>query len=112
MKPPKSVRIGCINYSLEFCPIGESEVNVHNNFGKCRQDPATIVIATPMQDGRVAEVFMHEVLHAIWNEFSLDRIEKQEEGHEESYVEILGPLLAMFCKDNPKAMGWYLELLT
>ena len=111
MKPPKKVRIGCIDYTLEFHNIGGSEVNTHTNLGKCQQDPATIIIAAPMQDGRIAVVFMHEVLHAIWNEFCLDRIEKQEGENEESYVEILSSLITMFARDNPKAMIWYLGLL-
>ena len=95
---PNSVKIGSVNYSIDFVPDlrdddGERLTGQHDyNVGVIRLDDAVYNMDI------LHNTLMHEVLHGIWAHQSLPT------ANEEEYVSSIANGLTMVLKDNPKLL--------
>lgn len=108
-KMPTKIRIGTEDITVEICsqedldaleihPPGETGAAF--SYGKNK-----MMFNKNTPDSRRARYFLHEVIHACLARLNLDKDD------EEPIVERLDEQLAMFIRDNPKAIKYLQESL-
>ncbi len=100
MNPPKRLRIG----------PGYVKVILNKGLGKdvigSYSPSRGIELGKGLKGGALADVFLHEVLHALFHVFSI------EEGRpEEIVVGQVASLVTVFWAQNPSALKWWAKLL-
>lgn len=110
MRPPNRVRIMAHDFSV--VEHSSAAQGVSGALGYCDTDLLEIAIATDIPRTRIAEVFLHEILHAIWFSIGLEAT-KEDDGaiKEERVITGLARGFQAFMRDNPEAMRWYQTLL-
>ena len=79
-----------------------------NRWGDCNSELGRIRIYTGERPAdAVAEVLIHEVLHALFRDTGL----QWDDDDEERFVEHFSPRLAAFMADNPDAIRALLDML-
>lgn len=102
MKIPKSLKIGYHDYQI--VEWGAAEVDLSGSWGQCDKHEKTIYICTDTKPAIVADIFIHECMHAIWDYFNLEDSEDEEKA-----VSVLSSGLVDLFVSNPKALQWVTE---
>jgi len=92
---PPSVRVGAHTYTCS--ERGGTEMYTHGLWGFCNRQDLHIQVRDALPSSRRAEVFLHEVLHALYERSSFP-----EAWDEERIVDTLSMHLAAFFRDNPE----------
>lgn len=105
MNLPDSVKIGARTYAVEI--VDADSLRDHQSIGMCNKRLGVIQIADCLPPDNLAEVFFHEVLHALINDSGWN----MDSDLEERIVEALSPRLTAFLADNPDCLDYLLDLL-
>jgi hypothetical protein len=104
-KQPERVRIGHRYYRVSFqSPVLAEDGSPLN--GLCDFEQSVIYVDELLTDDVKAEIFTHEVLHALHWEAGLT-----DESSEEAFTNLTAKSLCRFYQDNPGAHKWVLSLL-
>ena len=96
---PKTVRVGHRTYRIEpLRPV--SDLVERENRGAHCYESALIQVDNTVDNQRVAEVLLHEILHACWAVGNLP------DEHEEDTVTVLSRQVMQIIQDNPKVWDW------
>lgn len=102
MRIPKKLKIGYHDYEvIEWTAF---EVDLSGTWGQCDKNEKKIYVCTETNSKSVADIFLHECMHAIWEYFNLD----EEESEENAISRLSSGLIALFV-DNPKTLEWLTE---
>lgn len=104
MKIPKSVKIGYHDYQI--VEWTSTEVELSDTWGQCDKNDKIIYICTDTNPKTVADIFIHECLHAIWEYFALDDTQDEEKA-----VSVLSSGLVDMFVSNPKVFAWVKQQL-
>lgn len=114
---PKAVRIGCYPFRIEVGEIEDHETA--GTFGHMNPISQKIRLRPGMSAQKLANAFIHEVLHGIYwfmsaGHFSLSDAKAIQSCDciEEEYVTKGANGLCSFWQDNPHAVIWWAGLLT
>lgn len=94
MKLPKTVRIGPHTYDI--IEVNSQEALSEGYHGIHISVRKVIKIDNTLKDSQVLESLLHEVCHAIWDNYKLS-----EDDDEERIVSVFGVGLLQVFKDNP-----------
>lgn len=101
---PKTIRIGCYIFKVE---IGQEwEHNANNEFGHVNLCTQIIRVHPGLAGQKLANTFMHEVLHGIHMVYDLG-----DRSDEEDFTARVANGLCSFWQDNPEAVKWWGELV-
>jgi hypothetical protein len=96
MKLPSSVRIAGITYKVKHVPLIDEEPRT---LGWCDPLSQTIKIKEGLSEERERIVFLHEVIHAVFDEYSIepkdDVLEQVTEGLAKGLSQALGDNLKL-----------------
>ena len=109
-EPPVSIRIGPFDWAIEW--YDQDHEADHQKFGMVNSNSQIIRLTKDRKRQRVATTFIHEVLHALWHVYGIDPPFPKEMNVEELMVDGLAYALSAFVRDNPRAMQWYIDLMT
>ena len=101
-KMPKQVRVGCYIFTVE---MGETWAH-DGEFGHVSLETQSIRLRKGGSSRKLANTFLHEVLHSIHWVYGLG-----DASNEEQFTELSANGLCSFWLDNPQAMQWIKELL-
>jgi len=101
MKSPKKLHIEPFTYSVDK---REGWARDTGNSANCISDDQLIIMDPNLSGQGERETLLHEVLHAIWAQTTLNKIHDDEV--EEAIVWTLAPRLLGFLKDNPEFVTW------
>lgn len=96
MKLPKSLRIGPFDYAVRMWTDEQSKS--HEADGMCSE--TTIFIRRSLEDQRMLETLLHELLHAIH-----DIADLGDKSDEEEFTRRSAPLLLCVFRDNPELLS-------
>lgn len=101
---PASIVVGATKYKIKL--VKNLENNGQDLFGVCyRGKQKEICIDnTPNSSFNVAETLLHEILHAIWEEFGLTVFKKLDE---EQVVNATSAALTTVMMNNPKLNSYF-----
>jgi hypothetical protein len=97
MKLPARVKIGYADYAIRIESRTEAEEGGRN--GLTLNEAQQIRINGAVRAQRQAEAVVHEMLHAIWCVFDVERLAA---GDEEKTVTLLSDGLTTVMRDNPE----------
>lgn len=100
---PAAIRVGALDYKIEAW--ASEAAHAASRFGEC--DNFQMAIRVSIRCGppvRIAEVFMHEVLHAICHVYNIE-----DEDKEERICNRIGYALTALYRDNPWLGAWIEE---
>lgn len=95
MLPPRSVRVGFIDYRIDYMHWQES--SPQEIYGDCDIPGARIRVCADRGQQRLANTALHEVLHAAY-----DAAHLPERPKEEDVVRGLADVLCAVIRDNPE----------
>jgi Zn-dependent peptidase ImmA (M78 family) len=72
----ETIRIGYRQYQLK--PWTDAEMVTTESYGQCDKQRAIIYYCTHLDDMLVADTLIHEINHAIWNEYNLQDSDTEE----------------------------------
>ncbi len=106
-QPPKRLRIGHRFYSVRYVEASAltSEDGTACN-GLCVFDKSEILIWEGLTPDVMAEIVLHEVLHAMHWEAGLT-----DDSDEEAFTSLTAKSMCRFYQDNPTATRWLLNCL-
>lgn len=94
---PNKVKVAGIEY--EVTEKDYVEINNDKNYqGSCHYTKASIEVLSTLSNDRKEEVFVHELMHAIFNEAGYDE-------HEEDMINRTSKVLYQVLKDNKLYFG-------
>jgi hypothetical protein len=104
---PKTVRIGC--YSIDVLVGTYEDHEQEGSYGHMNSFRQRISVRPGMSRHKLANTFIHEVLHAIHWVYGLMPAEDRQLT-EEDFTELTANGLCAFWQDNPKACTWWAKL--
>lgn len=105
---PDSVRIGCFQFKVVVGDVHEHD----GTFGWMAPGHKRISLSRGLDADRLANVFMHEVIHAIHYLYGLLPFDENSPPRsEEEFTTLTANGLCAFWQDNPEAMKWWLKTL-
>lgn len=105
MREIKKVRINGHHYDLAY--YDKSNIRKDECYGECQKHRNQILIAPNLNKSVEKETVIHEMLHAIWSEYSLDNFFPEEQ--EEVLVTTLAKGIHSVLENNPKLMNYLKE---
>ncbi len=105
MTLPTKIKVGGFIYTVE--PWDPREADTRKRFGECLSDRKILRIDLSYGTRQAAKTLLHEILHAICTEWSIDKPDD-----EESMVDPLSNGLHAVYRDNPEAMKWIGKILS
>src|SRR3990167_3729461 len=101
---PKKIKAGGITYTLSRNSSTQDYLDAKNRWGETDHEKQTVVFSTKTTEERLAETFLHEVLHiALFNSVAIETSEL-----EERVVGELSPHLYAIFKANPQILHYFL----
>lgn len=97
---PKQLRLGPFLYTVQTMSCDNADMS--GVMGLCMNDMTKIHVREGLSDTMLAEVFFHEILHAIHYMFDLN-----DDASEESFTLLGTRGIGMFWRDNPEAVEWF-----
>lgn len=106
---PKSVRIGC--YDFEICVMDSCDAESNREFGHINYLNQKIRIRPGMLAQKLANTFLHEVMHGI---FLVQNVNcgENEEHTQENFVIAAANGLCAFWQNNKETTQWWSRLIT
>lgn len=104
MKPPKSVKVGHATYDLQ--PSEPHDSWARGVYGDMNYAHLRIRYNKALPPQAMAEVILHEVLHAIYSGWNV-----AEDDKEEAVVSKVAMGLSAVMRDNPRLVAWVQEAL-
>ena len=104
---PKTVRIGCYSFRVE---VGESDDHeAEGTFGHMNGISMKIRVRPGMNDQKLANTFIHEVIHGLnlWSGAGVNCDSFSDT--EEDFTYKIANGLCAFWQDNPNAMKWWAD---
>jgi len=100
MKRPAHVRVGHLLYRVK---VRSKKIYVRGKQanGYCHNQKQVIVLWSKLPLGFLADIFLHEVIHAMFCAYSWNNKLK-----EEDIATLLPGALLKFFMDNPEAIQW------
>jgi hypothetical protein len=98
---PRVVKVGCYDFTIEV--MDEIEGNASDAFGYCYPGKQTIRLLSGLKRQKLANVFLHEVLHGIHWFHGLG-----DENNEEDFTLLGANGMCAFFQDNPDAAAWFM----
>ena len=92
----KSIKIGRTIYKIEMLPA-----DITSLYGACSYEYQIIYMSPNQTYQQASDTLLHEVLHAIWNESSLEHAIEIEQ---EIIVRTTSTWLLMVLDDNPQLL--------
>ena len=92
------IKIGKLVYKIKYQEIVDNVLR----FGQCDSAKQEILIATKFSVLRQKETLIHEVIHAVLNEYGIE--------HNESIPSIMAKVFTEIIIDNKKLIKEFLEL--
>ena len=108
--PQSKIRIGPRDYQITY--MDDVDVDISQRVGWCDSTKLVIRIFKSTNKFKVAETFIHEILHAIENVMCIDKRTDDDGESSEKNIQRLTTGLVMFIKYNPLVVVWLLYLLT
>lgn len=105
LTPPKRLRIGHRFYAVKYVDAIEADDGSACN-GLCVFDRSEILILQSLTPDVMAEIVLHEVLHAVHWEAGLT-----DDSDEEAFTNLTAKALCRFYQDNPTATRWLMRSL-
>ena len=102
---PTSVRIGHFDYRVE--DWNSDKASLASRYGECSHLEKVIRVARHHGPRQAAETLLHEMLHAIWNQWVIE-----DSDPEERVVNTLTGALCSAWRDNPEAFEWIRQQVT
>jgi hypothetical protein len=87
------IKVGPVTYDVKFLPA-----QVKDKYGLCMYNKKIIYLNRNMHHSTASDTLLHEVLHAIWHEASIEQAPIVEQ---EFIVNTTSTWLTMVLKDNP-----------
>ena len=103
MTPPRKVKVGPHRFSL-YAAKGLVDAGCT---GGCGEDTQSIVIDDDLGVTVEKETVLHELMHAIWHQTTLDRTYTDEQ--EEQVVWSLAPFILALLRENPRLVAYLTE---
>ena len=103
MKPPSQIRILNRLWAVKY--LDESIPDSHNAWGWCDPGSQTIFIFRNQKQDCLADTFLHEIIHAIYDSLGMNVAE------EENTVHRIATGLCTVWRDNPATFKWWQSLL-
>lgn len=100
---PKRVRIGCYDFSVVI--MGGNDQDNDRLYGDMNAPLQRIRLAPHLSPQRLANTFIHEVLHAIHGYLGIT-----DDSTEEECTTRGANGLCMFWQDNPEACKWWAKV--
>lgn len=97
MKPPKRLRVGYRHYQIHPWSLQDMERN--EQWGECDKTRGEIFVCTESDPLVVLDTLLHELFHAIWNEYNVGK-----DSEEEPTVHMLAAGLTQVLYDNPQLL--------
>jgi len=101
---PKTIKIGHLTFNIII--MKEEAANELALNGDCNYDKGRIRLCPTLRGTRLIEVLIHEILHAIYKQRSLE-----EGDNEERIVMCISIGITAILKDNPKLGEWINAML-
>lgn len=98
---PKDVKLGSVRYKIEEWDHMAAVSNAR--WGEFSPLEMVIRVDLTLPLARIAEVLLHEILHAVWYEYEL----KHEQDDQERIVTRMGTGLSAMFYDNPHLVDWF-----
>lgn len=83
-------------------------MRAQGHIGLCEVNEGVIRVVNDLPNDSKGEIFLHEILHALWADGDIG----DDDALEERVISRLGLRLAAFIRDNPHAVAHIQELLT
>lgn len=106
-KLPASVRVGALDYAIK--PWSQKAADNTRAYGMCDRATLVILIQEDLTPQKQAEVLLHEILHACYDNAGLNMEPTLEE---ERVVNGMGYQLLQVIRDNPKLMVFLQAVFT
>lgn len=103
-KLPSTIKVGAFVYSVEEFSPGVADAS--DLYGHVNHSTQIIQIDTSKPPERVADTFLHEILHCIYRVWNLP-----DELQEEDYVVATSYGLTTVFRDNPELLPWLTKML-
>lgn len=100
MRPPKNIKVGYKDYTVEVAPL-------RDRYGECDKEKRKILYAPGQSKLERLNTILHEIDHAAWDVGGLDDTEP-----EEKVVTVLNNVRTGVFRDNPKLMAWINHMLS
>lgn len=101
---PKRVRVGCYIFKVE---VGQEwEHNSRSEFGHVNLCSQIIRVHPALSKQKLANTFMHEIIHAIHMVYDLG-----DNSTEEAFTSRTANGICAFWQDNPQAVKWWKRLV-
>lgn len=97
MKFPKSLNVGGLSFEIKQSKEVSRE---GHSYGSTHLYTQHIFLDPELSQQKKEQTFIHEILHAIWNQYGLARNEKFTEKDEELIVDSLANGLYQVLKEN------------
>jgi len=103
---PNKLKIGHLDYDIKW--VGDDWIAESNRTGEINYVKQEIKIAETLKPEKLADTFLHEIIHAIITHFS--RISTTPIARE-LISEYCAAGLVMVWRDNPAAFEWWSSLI-
>lgn len=101
---PTSLRVGYVDYAVEDWPAAQA--NSSERFAECDRMNLVIRLRTDLPKTMVAQLLLHETLHAAFDMGDLNGADT-----EEKIVTVLSLQLSQIVRDNPELVAYLQEAL-
>lgn len=104
---PDEIKVGFRSYRV-FLHAEELAGPDGPAVGQCRHNASEIHVATSQPPREIANTLLHEIMHGIWDVYTLGETVKNDE---ESIVNCLTNGLCGVIRDNPGLAKWFAAVL-
>lgn len=102
---PRRVKVGHLTYRVSEMDRKTAERS--DIYGDMVASEASIRVKAGMAPGATAETLMHEIFHAIYDEWAI----KSAEDNEERLVDAFSKGMVTVMRDNPDVVRWFMSAL-
>ena len=101
---PKRIRVLNLTFKIKW--LDETTHSAAEAYGFCCYDTQTIGITERLEKDQMADVILHEIIHALYFAMGL-----KEDSDEERVAHGISAGLCTVFKSNPKFFKWWSDLL-
>lgn len=105
MKPPRFVKVGPYRYRIEFT----AEELENSSYAECDLKKEVIRVRMTLSEGITRDTILHEIMHAVWDAFSVMTKTDHLEDVEEHVIRHLSTGVLGVLRDNPRLVAYLTE---